>query len=168
MPQSRMYRIIPELNVRVLRSFLAALSLHSIAESGNMIIMLLAHLQATGDGSLVAQHVSLHAIGRPIALTHSSQYNMIKGWADYLVQNSINPGLQYVVYSFVCKSSPEDSPYRQTSPSDGISGANQTNLSLKGITGIGAMAKISSFMGMSSDASTYAVGLIRPSSNRLS
>ncbi|KLO09797.1 DUF1793-domain-containing protein [Schizopora paradoxa] len=91
-----------------------------IEESGNMIIMLLAHLQATGDGSLVKQH-----------------YSLIRRWADYLVQFSMNPGFQ------------------QTSPSDGISAVNQTNLALKGIIGLGAMAKISSFMGMDNDASVY-------------
>ncbi|KLO07018.1 DUF1793-domain-containing protein [Schizopora paradoxa] len=93
-----------------------------IEESGNMIIMLLAHLQATGDGSLVKQH-----------------YSLIKGWADYLVQFSMNPGFQCV----------------QTSPSDGISSVNQTNLALKGIIGLGAMAKISDFVGNGDDASLY-------------
>ncbi|KLO08004.1 DUF1793-domain-containing protein [Schizopora paradoxa] len=92
-----------------------------IEQSGNMIIMLLAHLQATGDGSLVNQH-----------------YTLIKGWADYVVQNSLNPGPQ------------------QASHSDAISAVNQTNLALKGIIGIGAMAKISRFVGMNSDASSYA------------
>ncbi|KLO07007.1 DUF1793-domain-containing protein [Schizopora paradoxa] len=93
-----------------------------VEETGNMIIMLLAHLQTTGDDSLVKQH-----------------YNLIKGWADYLVQFSINPGFQ------------------QTSSVDATSlaTANRTNLALKGIIGLGAMAKISSFLNMNNDASTY-------------
>ncbi len=41
--------------------------------------------------------------------------------------------------------------------SDGITSANQTNVVLKGIIGIGAMAKICSFLGMSSSASMYQV-----------
>jgi len=44
---------------------------------------------------------------------------------------------------------------QQASPSDEITAVNQTNLALKGIIGIGAMAKISSCMVVSSDASTY-------------
>ncbi|KLO07713.1 DUF1793-domain-containing protein [Schizopora paradoxa] len=92
-----------------------------IEQSGNMIIMLLAHLQATGDGSLVNQY-----------------YDMIKDWADYLVQNSLNPGPQY------------------TSPADAINAINQTNLALKGIIGIGAMARISDYMGKGDDGLLYA------------
>ncbi|KLO07712.1 DUF1793-domain-containing protein [Schizopora paradoxa] len=91
-----------------------------IEQSGNMIIMLLAHLLVTKDGSLVSQY-----------------YGMIKGWADYLVQNSLHPGMQ------------------QTSQSDGITLVNQTNLALKGVIGIGAMAKISDYLKESDDASIY-------------
>ncbi len=46
---------------------------------------------------------------------------------------------------------------RRTSPSDGITSINQTNLALKGIIGIGAMARIDSFMGMNNDALMYDV-----------
>ncbi|KAL5508747.1 hypothetical protein ACEPAG_4726 [Sanghuangporus baumii] len=42
-----------------------------------------------------------------------------------------------------------------TSSSDGITSANQTNLILKGIIGIGAMAKISQYGGRSDDQSRY-------------
>lgn len=51
--------------------------------------------------------------------------------------------------------------YRQPSSSDEITSMNQTNLALKGIIGIGAMARISSFMGMNDDASSYEVRLMR-------
>ncbi|KLO10459.1 DUF1793-domain-containing protein [Schizopora paradoxa] len=91
-----------------------------IEQSGNMIIMLLAHLQASGDATLVTQH-----------------YDLIKNWTDYLVENSLDPNAQ------------------QPSPSDGISAINQTNLALKGIIGIEAMARISSFVGMNSDAEKF-------------
>lgn len=46
---------------------------------------------------------------------------------------------------------------RRPSFSDGISAVNQTNLALKGIIGIGAMAKISSAVGQSVDADHYQV-----------
>lgn len=36
---------------------------YCIAESANMIIMSLAHAQASGDADLLAQHVSRHCIG---------------------------------------------------------------------------------------------------------
>ena len=48
---------------------------------------------------------------------------------------------------------------RTTSISDGITSNNQTNLVLKGIIGIGAMAKISSFVGKSDDEGLYDVHL---------
>jgi hypothetical protein len=35
--------------------------------------------------------------------------------------------------------------------------ANQTNLAIKGVIGIGAMAKMASIMGYNSDASNYSV-----------
>ncbi|KLO07710.1 hypothetical protein SCHPADRAFT_836241 [Schizopora paradoxa] len=91
-----------------------------IEQSGNMIIMLLAHLQSSGDSSLIRQH-----------------YSLIKKWADYLVQISLSPGMQCPSFS------------------DGIFSVNQTNVALKGILGIAAMAKLSSSMGIDSDASNY-------------
>ena len=48
-------------------------------------------------------------------------------------------------------------PIRTTSISDNISGANQTNLILKGIIAIGAMAKISGCVGNADDQSYYQV-----------
>ncbi|KAL5519656.1 hypothetical protein ACEPAH_1339 [Sanghuangporus vaninii] len=91
-----------------------------IEHSANMLIMSLAHAQATGDGSLLAQH-----------------YGLLNSWADYLVNNTMNPVDE------------------TTSTSDGIFSTNQTNLILKGIIGIGAMAKISQYGGRSDDQSNY-------------
>ncbi|OCB90969.1 DUF1793-domain-containing protein [Sanghuangporus baumii] len=91
-----------------------------IEHSANMLIMSLAHAQATGDGSLLAQH-----------------YGLLNSWADYLVNNTMNPVAE------------------TTSSSDGIASTNQTNLILKGIIGIGAMAKISQYGGRSDDQSNY-------------
>ena len=47
--------------------------------------------------------------------------------------------------------------HRRTSESDGVVAVNQTNLALKGIIGIGAMAKISAVVGKTDDASRYQV-----------
>ena len=47
--------------------------------------------------------------------------------------------------------------YRRTSASDGISSANQTNLALKGVIGVGAMAQICSVVGRNDDANRYQV-----------
>ncbi|KAL5536145.1 hypothetical protein ACEPAF_4250 [Sanghuangporus sanghuang] len=91
-----------------------------IEHSANMLIMSLAHAQASGDGSLLAQH-----------------YDLLNEWAGYLVNNTMNPVDE------------------TTSSSDGISSTNQTNLILKGIIGIGAMAKISEYSGHSDDQSRY-------------
>ena len=83
---------------------------------------------------------------------------MIKTWADYLVQNSLNPGIQFVaVHHHLTSNSFTGIICRQTSQSDGISLVNQTNLSLKGVIGIGAMAKISAFLNISNDASMFDV-----------
>ncbi|KAI0930164.1 hypothetical protein AcV5_006948 [Taiwanofungus camphoratus] len=43
-------------------------------ESGNMLIMALAHARTSGDGSLISEH-----------------YNLFQGWANYLVNNSLTP-----------------------------------------------------------------------------
>ncbi|KAL5508744.1 hypothetical protein ACEPAG_4723 [Sanghuangporus baumii] len=93
-----------------------------VEHSANMLIMSLAHAQATGDGSLLAQH-----------------YGLLNSWAGYLVNNTMNPV----------------DDVRTTSSSDGITSTNQTNLILKGIIGIGAMAKISQYGGRSDDQSRY-------------
>ena len=50
---------------------------------------------------------------------------------------------------------------RTTSVSDNISGANQTNLILKGIIAIGAMAKISGYVENADDQSYYQVRNVR-------
>jgi len=49
-------------------------SSEGVEQSGNMLIMTLAHARATGDGSLISQH-----------------YNLLKDWASYLGENSKAP-----------------------------------------------------------------------------
>ncbi|KLO15787.1 hypothetical protein SCHPADRAFT_938384 [Schizopora paradoxa] len=80
-----------------------------IEQSGNMLIMVLACYQKTGDLSIIQDH-----------------YPLLKLWADYLVNETLNAGFQ------------------STSLRDGITSFNQTNLVLKGIIGISAMSFISS------------------------
>ena len=67
------------------------------------------------------------------------QYKLLDQWTQYLVADSLIPGYQI--------------------STDDFAGAlaNQTNLALKGIVGIGAMAKISGFVGQQGDAARYQV-----------
>ncbi|KLO05329.1 DUF1793-domain-containing protein [Schizopora paradoxa] len=91
-----------------------------IEQSGNMLIMVLAHSQKTGDLSLIQAY-----------------YPLLKSWADYLVNATLNAGFQ------------------TTSPSDGITSFNQTNLVLKGIIGVSAMSSVSSANNEDGDAAAY-------------
>ncbi|KAI0088389.1 hypothetical protein BDY19DRAFT_195871 [Irpex rosettiformis] len=96
-----------------------------IEQSANMLIMSLAHAQVSGDGSLLTQH-----------------YHLLNEWGNYLIQSALNPQQQV------------------TSLSDGVSNTlgsvnNQTNLALKGIIGIGAMAKIAEALDRLEDAQRY-------------
>ncbi|KAJ3859446.1 hypothetical protein EV359DRAFT_50833 [Lentinula novae-zelandiae] len=97
-----------------------ALDTHSrgIEDTGNMLIMTLAHARTTGDGSLIKKY-----------------YNLLSTWADYLVSNALYPN-------------------GQTS-ADGITESNNTNLAIKGIIGIAAMAEISQAMGNTTAAQQY-------------
>ncbi|EJC98584.1 DUF1793-domain-containing protein [Fomitiporia mediterranea MF3/22] len=91
-----------------------------IEHSADMIIMSLAHAQASGDGRLISQH-----------------YDLLNKWANYLVNNTMTPGDQ------------------TASLSDSIDANNQTNVVLKGIIGIGAMAKISGYTGHTADQTKF-------------
>ncbi|KAJ3894274.1 hypothetical protein GG344DRAFT_41334 [Lentinula edodes] len=97
-----------------------ALDTHSrgIEDTGNMLIMTLAHARTTGDGTLIKKY-----------------YNLLSTWADYLVSNALYPN-------------------GQTS-ADGITESNNTNLAIKGIIGIAAMAEISQAMGDTTAAQQY-------------
>ncbi|GJE95240.1 DUF5127 and DUF1793 domain-containing protein [Phanerochaete sordida] len=90
-----------------------------IEETGNMLIMVLAHARASGDGSLISQY-----------------YQLLKQWADYLVNNT-SPLRGNSVTS--------DNPPPQGSP----------NLALKGIIAIGAMAQMSEAAQQPEDAEHY-------------
>ncbi|KAF7378318.1 hypothetical protein MSAN_00257500 [Mycena sanguinolenta] len=99
-------------------------AVYGIEDSGNMLILVLAHARSTGDRTLIGKY-----------------YNLLKQWADYLVSNALIPGNQY-----------------SADARDGIlvqSHANLTNLALKGIIGIQAMAEVSQIMGQGADAQDY-------------
>ncbi|KAJ3478653.1 hypothetical protein NLI96_g9611 [Meripilus lineatus] len=84
----------------------------------NMLIMAFAHASAAFDKSLITQH-----------------YDLLKNWANYLVDHSMNP---------LNQSSPE---------TGGLS--NSTNISLKGILGIKSMSGISRMLQNSNDAGYF-------------
>ncbi|KAE9404337.1 DUF1793-domain-containing protein, partial [Gymnopus androsaceus JB14] len=89
-----------------------------IEDTGNMLIMTLAHARISGDGTLIAKY-----------------YDLLSSWADYLVSNTLFPNAQI--------------------SADGISNPNMTNLAIKGIIGIAAMAEISQVVGNVSAAQQY-------------
>jgi len=93
---------------------------YGIEESGNMLIMVLAHLQTTQDPSIVQTH-----------------YTLLKSWADYLVNRTLNAGFQ------------------SSSASDAIVSLNETNLVLKGVIGISAMSSISAVVNEENDKLKY-------------
>jgi hypothetical protein len=95
-----------------------------VEESANMLIMTAGYLARLGA-----------ADARAFATAH---YPILKQWADYLVGNALDPGLQ-----------------NQTDDFTGFI-AHSVNLALKGIIGIGAMGKVSAAAGNTADATHYA------------
>ncbi|THH15082.1 hypothetical protein EUX98_g9519, partial [Antrodiella citrinella] len=90
-----------------------------IEQSGNMLIMTLAHARISGDGTYINQY-----------------YDLLKSWANYLTDNTLTPNDQ--------------------TTADLESQANMTNLAVKGIIGVRAMAEISQALGKTDDATTFA------------
>ncbi|KAF9443524.1 hypothetical protein P691DRAFT_787943 [Macrolepiota fuliginosa MF-IS2] len=77
----------------------------AVENCGNMLIMLYAHAVKSGDGTLLSRY-----------------YDTLRGWADFLINNSLHPR------SFIT--------------ADGLNSPDMSNLALKGILGIYSMAKI--------------------------
>jgi hypothetical protein len=94
-----------------------------VEESANMLIMCAARA-AHLDGTARTQYATGH-------------YRILKQWADYLVDNALDPGFQ-----------------NQTDDFTGFI-AHSVNLALKGIVGIGAMSRIATAAGQSADADHY-------------
>jgi glutaminase A-like protein/uncharacterized protein DUF5127/ricin-type beta-trefoil lectin protein/uncharacterized protein DUF4964 len=93
-----------------------------VEESANMLIMSAALVQRLPSGA------------GAFATTH---YSILRQWAEYLVGNALDPGLQ-----------------NQTDDFTGFI-AHSANLALKGIVGIGAMSVIATAAGNSADATHY-------------
>jgi hypothetical protein len=91
-----------------------------VEECGNNIIMVLAYAQHSGNTDYVKSH-----------------YNILKQWAEYLVEDSLLPAEQLSTDDFAGHL------------------ANQTNLALKGIIGLEAMAQLSRAIGETDDAQNY-------------
>ncbi|KAJ7249889.1 hypothetical protein C8J57DRAFT_1355899 [Mycena rebaudengoi] len=95
-----------------------------IENTGDMLIVVLAHARISGDGSLLSRY-----------------YPLLTTWANYPVTNALDTSQQ----------TPADARFDSLNQNHG----NLTNLAIKGIIGIRAMAEISQIMGQSMDAEKY-------------
>jgi hypothetical protein len=84
------------------------------------------------------------------------QYRLFSQWGDYLGNNSLNPGSQYVdrlqtwrspLTQLNCRGSPFSLPTE----------VNQTNIALKGILGVAAMSRVSALLNKTTDSQRYNV-----------
>ncbi|KAK3066258.1 hypothetical protein LTR53_017468 [Teratosphaeriaceae sp. CCFEE 6253] len=92
-----------------------------VEECGNMLIMTLAYVQRSGD----------------MAYLDPTKYDILKQWAEFLVNDSLVPANQI--------------------STDDFAGAlaNQTNLALKGMVGIQAFAMIANMTGHAADGANF-------------
>jgi hypothetical protein len=107
-----------------------------------MIIMTLSHYQKTGDSSLLTTYVSndhtLYFSGLPMI-----QQALLDQWTQYLIEDALIPENQISTDDFAG------------------SLANQTNLAIKGIVGIRAMAEIYCILGNQAMSQNYTVRPMR-------
>ena len=61
-----------------------------------MVIMAYAHAQRSGDTSLLNHYVCFYKAEILRSLMGVSQYDLLRKWADYLVNNTLVPQSQYV------------------------------------------------------------------------
>ncbi len=94
-----------------------------VEESANMLLMSLAYMNGVSSGEASAWA--------------NSHYKILKQWADYLVQNALDPNLQ-----------------NQTDDFTGFI-AHSSNLALKGILGVYAMGNIANAVGNGGDTGYY-------------
>ena len=89
-----------------------------------------------------------------------NQYDLLKGWTDYLVNNTLFTSGQYVLRNLLHEIAPSSSVMSMLSirfSADHNTVSNQTNLALKGIVAIKAMSQLSSALGNDVDAQRYSV-----------
>ncbi|OCL03285.1 DUF1793-domain-containing protein [Glonium stellatum] len=91
-----------------------------VEESGNMILMAYAYYKFTGNAGWIQQH-----------------YNLLKQFAQYLIQFSLVPGIQLSTDDFAGRL------------------INQTNLAIKGIVALQAMSGAADAAGISADAQNF-------------
>lgn len=134
-----------------------------VEQCANMIIIALAHAQATGDGSLLNRYVCMTSFCKPWILAHSqlsSMTNSANGQISLSIIHGIwRPESEQWLLPFLFRLNLLSNG-RTTSISDGIIAANQTNLALKGIIGLGAMARISNYTGQQTDSDYFQVFII--------
>ncbi|KAH9914023.1 uncharacterized protein B0H18DRAFT_1125885 [Fomitopsis serialis] len=94
-------------------------STEAVEQSGNMLLIALAHAKYANDTSLIHDY-----------------YPLLRNWAEYLTQHG-----QF--------------PKDQSSVDDGSDATNSTNLAVKGIFAIQAMAEISQIVGESDDSQHF-------------
>ncbi|KAK2615490.1 hypothetical protein N8I77_002240 [Diaporthe amygdali] len=92
----------------------------SVEETGNMILMSYAYYKFSGDAAWLNEH-----------------YPTLKQWAEYLVDFSLIPAVQFSTDDFAGQL------------------ANQTNLALKGIIGLKAMGAIAQVVDQPGDAANF-------------
>ncbi|KAJ7603260.1 hypothetical protein DFH06DRAFT_1022365 [Mycena polygramma] len=110
----------------ILSYFLPGSEIEPSQDSGNMLILVLAHARSSGDTSLMNRY-----------------YTLLKQWAEYLNANALIPS-----------TAQNSADVRK--PILGQTQANVTNLALKGIIAIQAMSQISQLTDHSADARKYA------------
>ncbi|PCH43484.1 hypothetical protein WOLCODRAFT_103601 [Wolfiporia cocos MD-104 SS10] len=94
-------------------------SQEGVEQTGNMLIMTYAHALYTGNGNLI-----------------SANYDLLKRWAEYLVNHTLYPS----------------NPASMTTKSS----SNSTNLAVKGIIALNAMSRMSAAMHQGNDYERYA------------
>lgn len=109
-----------------------------LEECGNMLIMTLAVAQRTNNTAYL-----------------SANYKILNQWTQYLIEDALEPGDQISTDDFAGALACVTLIYttRKEISDDLIS--NQTNLALKGIIGIEAMAEIANLTGNTADGANY-------------
>lgn len=106
-----------------------------------MLIMTLSYTQKSNDKTLISKYVIIAQllVLNCTVLIFRSQFNLLDQWTQFLITDSLIPANQISTDDFAG------------------SLANQTNLAIKGIIGIKAMAAIADLVGDSARSSNYSV-----------
>lgn len=133
-----------------------------IVESANMLILILAHVQATSDDSLISTYVSASStFPRTYSQLYWSQSCSIPSFKTGLIISSLTP-YSLVISAFQSTANVQDEKLnsfvqKTRYTSDRLPIANQSNLALKGIIGIRAMSEIAQYKHDSNATTFYKV-----------